>query len=99
MATDDTTGKSSDVLTSAASKLFDIRIMIGGLFTLYGIMLIIYGFFTSKHDVQQASGIHINTWLGAAMLILGIVFLVWARLAPPKHPDPDKVDHTRPAHH
>jgi len=84
--------------TSAAAKLFDIRIMIGGLFTLYGVLLIIYGFFTSAHDVKQASGIHINLWLGAAMLVLGIIFLLWARMAPVQRPDPDTVDRSRPSH-
>jgi hypothetical protein len=99
MATEQDSTKSTELVKSAASKLFDIRIMIGGLFTLYGIMLIIYGFFTSKHDLQQASGIHINLWLGGAMLALGIVFLLWARFAPAKPPNPDTVDTSRPAHH
>jgi predicted phage tail protein len=74
------------VATSAAAKLFDIRVMIGGLFTVYGVLLIIYGFFTSEEDIAQAAGIHINLWLGAGMLLLGLVFLLWARLAPTRPP-------------
>ena len=70
------------VATSAAAKLFDIRVMIGGLFTLYGVLLLIYGLFTSDEDIAQAAGIHINLWLGAGMLLLGVLFLLWARLAP-----------------
>lgn len=76
------TEEKHEVLTSAAAKLFDIRIMIGALFTLYGVMLIIYGFFTSAADIAKAAGIHINLWLGVGMLALGIVFLLWARFQP-----------------
>ena len=32
-------------LPSAAAKLFDLRILIGGLFSLYGVVLIIAGIF------------------------------------------------------
>jgi prolipoprotein diacylglyceryltransferase len=99
MATEEKNEDGSELVKSAASKLFDIRIMIGGLFTLYGVLLIIYGFFTSQHDLQQAAGIRINTWLGVGMLLLGVVFLIWARVAPTKPPNPDTVDTSRPAQH
>jgi hypothetical protein len=90
-----------EVLTSAAAKLFDIRIMIGGLFTVYGVLLIIYGFFTSEEDIAQAAGIHINLWLGAGMLLLGIYFLVWARIQPTKPPSADAAARSasRPGQH
>ena len=39
--------KQTPITQSAAAKLFDIRIMIGGLFVVYGVMLTIAGFFTS----------------------------------------------------
>ena len=71
---------------SAAYKLFDLRYLIGGLFTLYGIMLTIAGFFTSPEELAKAAGININLWLGILMLLTGIVFLVWARLSPQKPP-------------
>ncbi len=70
---------------SAAAKLFDIRTLIGGLFTLYGVMLTIYSFFTSPEQVEKAAGININLWLGLGMLLLGVFFLVWVRLAPLQH--------------
>ena len=71
-----------DVPQSAAAKLFDIRLLIGGLFTLYGVMLTIAGFFTSDSARQKASGININLWLGLGMLVLGLLFLLWHRLRP-----------------
>jgi len=88
-----------ETLKSAAAKLFDIRIMIGGLFTVYGVMLIIYSFFTSDHDITQAAGIHINLWLGLGMLALGGVFLLWARFQPTKPPVAGSKDSGRPPAH
>ena len=79
---------STPVAKSAAAKLFDIRIMIGGLFVVYGLMLTIAGFFTSPAELAKAIGININLWLGLGMLVLGAFFLVWARVAP-THPDPN----------
>jgi ABC-type transport system involved in multi-copper enzyme maturation permease subunit len=67
---------------SAAAKLFDIRVLIGGLFTLYGLMLGIAGLFTSSAARQKASGININLWLGIGMLVVGLLFLLWWRLNP-----------------
>ena len=70
---------------SAASRLFDIRVLIGGLFTLYGVLLTIYGFFTSPAELAKAADININLWLGLGMLVLGLLFLLWVRLAPLQH--------------
>ena len=75
--------------TSAAAKLFDIRLLIGALFTLYGVMLTVAGLFTSQADKQKASGININLWLGIGMLVVGLLFLLWRKLSPLKvEPNP-----------
>jgi xanthine/uracil/vitamin C permease (AzgA family) len=63
-------------------KLFDIRLLIGGLFVVYGLMLTVAGFFTSDADIDKASGININLWLGLGMLVLGLLFLLWRLLRP-----------------
>ena len=88
-----------DAPKSAASKLFDIRFMIGGLFTVYGVLLTIYSFFMSPAEIQKAAGININLWMGIGMLILGLLFLLWVKLAPLQHPDPSEVDMDRPVMH
>jgi hypothetical protein len=80
-----------DAPQSAASKLFDIRLLIGGLFTLYGLMLTIAGFFTSDSARHKASGININLWLGIGMLVLGLLFLLWRQLSPLRI-EPNPVD-------
>lgn len=84
---------------SASSRLFDIRLMIGGLFILYGLLLIGYGFFTSAAELKKAAGININLWLGLGMLVLGLLFALWIKLAPLQHPDPNDVDQDRPPVH
>ena len=86
---------------SAASKLFDIRLLIGGLFTFYGVVLGIYGFFTSQAELDKAAGININLWLGIGMLVLGLLFLLWVKLAPLTHEaDPNPTDRRQaPGHH
>jgi hypothetical protein len=88
-----------EVTHSAASKLFDLRFLIGGLFTVYGIMLTIAGFFTSAAERAKAAGININLWLGIFMLLVGIFFLVWARLSPQKPPEPNLDGTDRPMMH
>ena len=81
---------------SAAARLFDLRVLIGGLFLLYGVMLTVAGFFTSSKEVAKASNININLWMGLGMLIIGGFFATWWRLRPlqrerpqPDQPQPD----------
>ena len=81
---------------SAAAKLFDLRVLIGGLFLVYGVMLTVAGFFTSSKDLAKASHININLWMGIGMLIIGAFFALWWRLRPlrpaeppPGQPQPD----------
>ena len=76
--------REDDVVTfkneaDASSGLFDLRYLIGGLFTVYGVVLIVASFFVSN---AKAGGIDIDLWLGLGMLILGVFFLLWARARP-----------------
>ncbi|MEV4009898.1 hypothetical protein AB0J35_05340 [Nonomuraea angiospora] len=47
----------------------DIRMVIGGLFLVYGVILVVAG----------ALGSAINLWTGLAMAVFGGAFLAWAR--------------------
>ena len=38
--------------------------------------------FDTDAEISKAAGIRINLWLGAAMLLLGALFLLWVRLRP-----------------
>ena len=68
----------TDERAERAANLFDLRRIIGGLFVLYGIVLIIVGLTDSDAEIHKAAGVHINLWAGIGMLVLGIVFLIWA---------------------
>ncbi len=56
---------------TTASRLFDLRTIIGALFVLYGVILFIAGLFDNDEEIAKADGIRINLWLGLAMLVLG----------------------------
>jgi hypothetical protein len=69
---------------SAADRLFDIRLIIGGLFLLYGVALFVAGLVDGSAAKEKASGIDINIWAGIGMALLGAFFLAWMRLRPLK---------------
>jgi hypothetical protein len=77
---------------SSASRLFDLRYLIGGLMAVYGIVLIIAGFFDSQAEIDKAAGIRINLWMGLGMLALGLLFLLWARTRPLKIEGPSALE-------
>lgn len=77
---------------SAASKLFDLRYLIGGLMGLYGVVLIVVGLFDSPAEIDKAAGIRINLWMGLGMLAVGLLFLLWARTRPLRVGRPDAGD-------
>jgi uncharacterized membrane protein YgcG len=61
-----------------STRLFDLRFLIGGLFTLYGIIVGVAGLLDSAAELKKADGVRINLWTGIGMLILGLLFLLWA---------------------
>src|SRR5436305_311824 len=65
---------------------FDIRRLIGGLFVLYGVILLIVGIVGSHAVKTKAAGININLWTGLGMLIFGALMIFWA-LARPVAPE------------
>jgi ABC-type branched-subunit amino acid transport system permease subunit len=66
------------------NRLFDVRAVIGGMFTLYGVIITALGIFDSAKEIDKAQGVRINLWMGLAMLALGLLMLLWLRLNPPK---------------
>jgi hypothetical protein len=53
----------------------DIRLPIGIIFTIYGIVLIIYGALADPAIFVSSTGVNIDIWWGAAMLVFGL--LMW----------------------
>jgi hypothetical protein len=63
--------------SSSAARLFDIRRIIGGLFLLYGLVLLVAGLVDGAEASEQAAGIDINVWTGLGMALTGAFFLTW----------------------
>jgi len=66
----------------SAASLFDIRRVIGGLFTFYGVLVLGAGLVDGADASNKASGIDINIWTGIGMLVLGLGMLAWMWLRP-----------------
>ena len=68
--------------TKRAARLFDVRRVIGGLFVVYGVIVTLLGIFDSPAEINKASGVRINLWMGLAMLVVGLLMLLWQWLSP-----------------
>ncbi|GAA0954397.1 hypothetical protein [Actinocorallia libanotica] len=82
------------LFTDLLANLLDIRVVIGGLFTIYGVILTITGIIDSPAARAKAEGVDINLWVGLAMLVFGLCFLFWS-MRNPRHQvheghDPDE---------
>jgi hypothetical protein len=84
-----------DRATGVAS-LFDLRMVIGGLLALYGVILTVMGLFASDDTKAKAAGINLNLWAGLVILVGGAIFLAWARLRPLRAADLQDTDTDRP---
>jgi hypothetical protein len=54
----------------------DIRIPIGSMFAILGLILLVFGLVTFNSDIYKVSmGININIWSGIASLAFGLIML------------------------
>jgi hypothetical protein len=72
-----------------AANLFDIRRLIGGLFALYGAILLVLGIAGSYTVKHKADGINIDLWTGIGMLLFAAFMIAWALLRPVQ-PEPEQ---------
>lgn len=87
--------------TTHKAGLFDIRVIIGSLIGIYGVILVLTGLIGSDAKVENATTI--NVWSGLGLIVVSVGFVGWARLRPIVVPvDAAKADATdgdRPAAH
>ena len=57
----------------------DLRLPIGIIFTLYGVMLAIYGLISDKAIYTKSLGINVNLNWGLVVLVFGVVMFLFAR--------------------
>jgi hypothetical protein len=60
--------------------MVDIRIPIGLMFSIIGILISVFGFFTMSNTgmYQKSLGINVNIIMGLLMLVFGLVMLYFA---------------------
>jgi hypothetical protein len=60
---------------------FDIRLPIGMMFSVFGVLLVAYGAATRGDEMYtlHSLGVNVNLWWGMAMLLFGAVMLLLAR--------------------
>jgi hypothetical protein len=58
---------------------FDIRLPIGLLFSLIGLLLAGFGAYVGESSAAGSRGLNVNLWWGLAMLAFGLVMLALAR--------------------
>ncbi|MFL6113476.1 MAG: hypothetical protein ACJ786_19260 [Catenulispora sp.] len=65
------------------AKLLDLRMFIGSLFVVFGILVTFRGLTASAAEIAKAAGINLSLWTGLLMLATGIVFVAWTLISPP----------------
>jgi hypothetical protein len=69
--------------TETRTSAFDIRLIIALLTGVYGVILTVLGLFvTSGDEIDKSAGVNINLWTGLALLVVSLLFILWARLRP-----------------
>jgi multisubunit Na+/H+ antiporter MnhG subunit len=63
---------------------FDLRLAIGLMFSIFGLLLAAFGLFSNPEIYQRSLGININLWWGLVMLAFGGVLLWLGRRAAKK---------------
>lgn len=58
---------------------FDLRIAIGGLFTVYGALLALYGLLGDRAQYSRSLGLNVNLLWGLVLLAFGLCMLLIRR--------------------
>jgi hypothetical protein len=66
------------------AKIFDLRMFIGSLFIVFGIIVTLLGLTASRADINKAAGVNLSLWTGLIMLATGVVFVAWTLISPPE---------------
>jgi hypothetical protein len=76
-----------EIEAAKAANRFDIRRLIGGVFVVYGLILVALGLLGSAGSKHKAAGINVNLWTGLGMLVFAALMIFWA-LSRPTVPEP-----------
>jgi hypothetical protein len=56
----------------------DVRFPIGGMFTIIGTLLTLYGLASDQAIYARSLGVNVNLWWGLVLLVFGVVMLGFA---------------------
>lgn len=62
---------------------FDVRLPIGLMFSIFGVMLVLFGLVADEAIYQQTMGVNVNLWWGLVLLVFGAAMLWMAWRARP----------------
>lgn len=79
-----------EIAAARAANRFDIRRLIGGVFAVYGLILLALGIFGSEATKHKANGSNVDLWTGLGMLVFAALMIFWA-LSRPTVPEPPEV--------
>jgi hypothetical protein len=86
----------SDRTKRHTAGALDIRNIIGGLLGAYGVILLVVGLVA---DAKAGTSETSNVWSGIVLIVVGAIFLTWARIKPvvvPEHLTDDTEGMDRP---
>lgn len=63
---------------------FDLRIPVGLMFTIFGLILVGVGVFGGAALTEQSLGINMNLWWGLAQLVFGVLMLFFGLRSKPR---------------
>jgi hypothetical protein len=73
----------------------DVRNIIGALLTIYGLILLAMGIFGDT-EPEKTGDLNANLWAGLVIALVGVGFLVWAKVRPVVVPDDIGTDSSEP---
>jgi putative Mn2+ efflux pump MntP len=68
----------------------DIRLPIGGMFSLIGLLLVIAGLNNSAEELKRSLGMNVNLWWGGFLILFGALMLIAAFRAKKEETDTKK---------
>ena len=70
----------------------DVRWPIGGMFSVFGAILTVYGIVSNRAMYEKSLGINVNLWWGLVLLAFGLVMLALAVRASRRSTGMDRPD-------
>jgi hypothetical protein len=78
-----------EIRAARMANRFDIRRIIGGLFLVYGVIMIVTGIVGDHAVKTKASGINVDLITGICMIVFAILMIAWALLRPTRPEPPE----------